>query len=143
MSIVGTVDSLWRYPVKSMGGEELEEAFVGFPGVYGDRYFAFRSPASPKGFPHLTGRDQEQMLRYRPRFRYPDKAARPPNLTAAERIAPGINPVNADPADMSVDVLIPSGETSRSTTLSWLACSTKGSASATITSSRSCARSGR
>jgi uncharacterized protein YcbX len=24
MSIVGTVDSLWRYPVKSMGGEELE-----------------------------------------------------------------------------------------------------------------------
>lgn len=111
MSIVGTVDSLWRYPVKSMGGEELEEAFVGFPGVYGDRYFAFRSPASPKGLPYLTGREQEQMLRYRPRFRYPDKAAKPPNLAAAERIAPGINPVNADPADMSVDVLTPSGAT--------------------------------
>ncbi len=111
MSIIGTVDSLWRYPVKSMGGEELEEAFVGFPGVYGDRYFAFRSPASPKGFPYLTGREQEQMLRYHPRFRYPDKAAQPPNLAAAERIAPGINPVNADPADMSVDVLTPSGAT--------------------------------
>ena len=40
-------------------------------GVYGDRYFAFRSPAKPKGFPYLTGRDKEQMLRYRPRFRYP------------------------------------------------------------------------
>jgi len=39
MSIVGTVDSLWRYPVKSMGGEELEESFMGFSGVYGDRYF--------------------------------------------------------------------------------------------------------
>ena len=26
MSIVGKVDSLWRYPVKSMRGEELEEA---------------------------------------------------------------------------------------------------------------------
>jgi uncharacterized protein len=111
MSIVGTVDSLWRYPVKSMGGEELEESFLGFSGVYGDRYFAFRSPASPKGFPYLTGREQEQMLRYRPRFRHPDKAAQPPNLAAAERIAPGINPVNADPEDMSVDVLTPSGET--------------------------------
>ena len=28
MSIVGKVDSLWRYPVKSMRGEELEEAFA-------------------------------------------------------------------------------------------------------------------
>ena len=28
MSIVGKVDSLWRYPVKSMRGEELDEAFT-------------------------------------------------------------------------------------------------------------------
>ncbi len=45
MSVAGKVDSLWRYPVKSMRGEELEEAFVGFSGVYGDRLFAFRSTA--------------------------------------------------------------------------------------------------
>ncbi len=50
MSIVGKVDSLWRYPVKSMRGEELEEAFAGYPGVYGDRVFAFKSSASPTGF---------------------------------------------------------------------------------------------
>ena len=111
MSIVGTVGSLWRYPVKSMGGEELEEAFVGFSGIYGDRYFAFRSPASPRGLPYLTGREQQQMLRYRPRFRHPEKAAEPPNRAAAESLAPGINPVNADPSDMSVDVLTPSGKT--------------------------------
>ncbi len=108
---VGTVDGLWRYPVKSMGGEEMEEAFVGFSGVYGDRYFAFRSPARPKGFPYLTGREQEQMLRYRPRYRHPEKAAKPPNLEAAESLPPGINPVNADPEDMGVDVLTPSGAT--------------------------------
>jgi uncharacterized protein len=111
MSIVGTVDSLSHYPVKSMRGEELEEAFVGFPGVYGDRYFAFKSSASPKGFPYLTGREQEQLLRYRPRFRHPDKAAEPPNLAEAELIEPGINPVNADPEDLRVDVETPSGET--------------------------------
>src|SRR5260370_1325551 len=59
MSVAGKVDSLWRYPVKSMRGEELEGAFVGFSGVYGDRLFAFRSTAAPKGFPYLTGREQE------------------------------------------------------------------------------------
>ncbi len=110
MSVVGTVGSLWRYPVKSMGGEEMEEVFVGFSGVYGDRYFAFKTPARPEGFPYLTGREQQQMLRYRPRFRHPGKAAEPPNLAAAEKLPPGINPVNADPSDMSVDVLTPSGE---------------------------------
>jgi hypothetical protein len=33
MGLVGRVDSLWRYPVKSMRGEELAEAYVGFSGV--------------------------------------------------------------------------------------------------------------
>ena len=42
MAIIGKVESLWRYPVKSMRGEELSEAFVGFAGDYGDRLFASR-----------------------------------------------------------------------------------------------------
>lgn len=111
MSVVGTVGSLWRYPVKSMGGEEMEEVFVGFSGVYGDRHFAFKSPKRPKGFPYLTGREQEEMLRYRPSFRHPEKAAKPPNLAAAESLPPGINPIDAEPEDMSVDVRTPSGAT--------------------------------
>jgi uncharacterized protein YcbX len=69
MSIIGKVESLWRYPVKSMRGEALKEAFVGFAGVYGDRMFAFRSSAAPAGFPWLTGREEREMLLYRPRFR--------------------------------------------------------------------------
>ena len=88
MSIVGRIDSLWRYPVKSMRGEELDEAFVGFSGVYGDRLFAFKSSGCPKGFPYLTGREQREMLLYRPRFRHPDKAAKPANLAEAEALAP-------------------------------------------------------
>ena len=50
MGVVGKIESLWRYPVKSMRGEELQEAFVGFAGVYGDRVYAFRNSAAPKGF---------------------------------------------------------------------------------------------
>ena len=109
MSIVATVESLWRYPVKSMRGEELDEMFAGYLGFYGDRLFAFKSSASPKGFPYLTGREQRQMLRYRPRFRAPDKAARPINLTEAESLS--ANPVSADLADLMVDVETPTGET--------------------------------
>lgn len=111
MKIVGKVESLWRYPVKSMCGEELEEAFVSFAGIFGDRLFAFKSTGSSKDLPYLTGRDQAQMLLYRPRFRNPDTAARPPNLTEAEGSAPGLNPVVADPADLALEVETPSGET--------------------------------
>jgi uncharacterized protein YcbX len=93
-----------------MRGEELSEAFVGFSGIYGDRLFAFTSSSSPKGFPYLTGREQREMLRYRPRFRHPDKAVGPPNLQEAEAIAPGLNPLVAAPADMVVDVETPSGD---------------------------------
>jgi uncharacterized protein YcbX len=110
MSIVGRIDSLWRYPVKSMRGEELEEAFVGFAGVYGDRLFAFKSTGCPKGFPYLTGREQREMLLYRPRFRHPDKAGKPPDLTETDALGPNLNPLPADPAYLAVDVETPSGE---------------------------------
>jgi uncharacterized protein YcbX len=111
MSVIGIVESLWRYPVKSMRGEELDEMFAGYSGVYGDRLFAFRSSASPKGFPYLTAREQREMLRYRPRFRHPDKAARPINLTEAEGMLPGANPMSANPAELMVDVDTPDGQT--------------------------------
>ena len=109
MSIVGKIDSLWRYPVKSMRGEELDEAFASFSGIYGDRLFAFESSASPKGFPYLTAREQQRLLQYRPHFRYPDKAARPINLTEAEKM--GANPVWADHLELMVDVETPDGKT--------------------------------
>jgi len=110
MGLVGRVDSLWRYPVKSMRGEELAEAYVGFSGVYGDRLYAFRSSASPTGFPFLTGREQEEMILYRPRFRHPDKAVKPANLTEAESISPGLTPLFVNSTDLGVDVETPSGE---------------------------------
>src|ERR1700682_5198846 len=96
MRLVGQVESVWRYPVKSMRGEELPEAFAGFGGVYGDRVFAFRSSAAPQGFPYLTAREQQQMLLYQPAFRDAELMAKPPNLAEADAIAPGITPVYPD-----------------------------------------------
>lgn len=109
MNIVGTVESLWRYPVKSMGGEMLAESFMGFSGVYGDRCYAFKNSGARKGFPYLNANVQQRMLLYRPKFRYPERAARPPNLIEATSIAPGVTTANADPEDMMIDVSTPSG----------------------------------
>lgn len=111
VSIVGTVESLWRYPVKSMRGEEWDELFAGYAGVYGDRLFAFASSANAKGFPFFTGRDQHQMIRYRARFRNPEKAARPVNWSEAQKLSPNLNPISADPFELMVDVETPDGKT--------------------------------
>src|SRR5438874_5705463 len=109
MSIIGKIDSLWRYPVKSMRGEELDEAFAGYSGTYGDRIFAFRSSANHKGFPYPTARELRKLLQFRLRFRFPDKAARPVNLTEAE--SKNANPLSADLEELVVDVETPAGRT--------------------------------
>ncbi len=111
MSTIGMVESLWRYPVKSMRGEELPALFVGFPGVYADRVFAFHSPASRKGLPYLTAREQRRMLAFRPRFRNPERAAAPPNLADAESLGSGATPLYAERAELMVDVETPAGTT--------------------------------
>jgi len=108
---IGTVESLWRYPVKSMAGEELTEVFAGFAGVYGDRLFAFRSSAARKGLPYLTARDQRQMVLYRPRFRSPQNAIAPPNLTEAEALGVGATPIHGDAEDLKLEVTTPTGRT--------------------------------
>jgi uncharacterized protein YcbX len=110
VTTVASVESLWRYPVKSMAGEELPVAFVGFSGVYGDRCCAFRDEAARRGFPYLNANVQQQMLLYRPRFRHPERAAAPPNLAEARAIAPGVTHANAEPGDMALDVVAPGGE---------------------------------
>jgi uncharacterized protein YcbX len=45
---VGTIRALWRFPVKSMLGEEVEAAEVGPGGILGDRAFALVDKATGK-----------------------------------------------------------------------------------------------
>lgn len=54
-----TVTSLIRYPVKSIGGEELPEAWVDARGISGDRQWGVRDLASDTV---LTGRRTPQLL---------------------------------------------------------------------------------
>jgi uncharacterized protein len=108
---IGTVESLWRYPVKSMRGEEMTEMFMGFSGVYGDRCYAFKNSAAGKGCPYLTASTQPRMLRFAPQFRRAERALRPPNLFEAQAIAPGLTLANGDAEDLILDVVTPTGET--------------------------------
>lgn len=111
MSSIGKVDSVWRYPVKSMRGHEVDAAYLGFAGFYGDRLYAIGSEAAHKGFPYLTGREQRNMVLFNPRFRHPDMAAMPPNLADADSIAPGMTPVYPNADGLALDVETPSGAT--------------------------------
>lgn len=49
MNSVGTVEALWRYPVKSMLGEQLTQAPVDSRGILGDRLYAVRDPDGKLG----------------------------------------------------------------------------------------------
>jgi len=110
MAVIGTIESLWRYPVKSMRGEELQAAFAGFGGVYGDRLYAFTSDAAEAAFPWLTAREQRKMLLYTPRFRHPGEAAAPPNLADAEAAAPGLTPLYGNTEALALDIETPEGD---------------------------------
>ena len=110
MTIVGTVESLWRYPIKSMAGENIEAAFIGYAGIYGDRLYGFASANASPGFPFFTGRERHDMLLYRPRFRDPALAAKPPNQAEAEQLGPGLTPLYPNASDLMVDVETPDGK---------------------------------
>ena len=68
MSIeIGHVEAIFRYPVKSMGGERLESAKLGWHGLDGDRRLALRRINDAGGFPFLTASSLPELILYSPR----------------------------------------------------------------------------
>lgn len=66
---VGRLTGLWRYPVKSMAAEPLDEVDVSWYGLVGDRRWAFVRDGMPgSGFPWLTLRQRGDLNRYIPSF---------------------------------------------------------------------------
>jgi len=63
---IGRVEAIFRYPVKSMGGERLEAADLGWHGLEGDRRLAFRRIHDRGGFPWLTAGKLPDLLRFAP-----------------------------------------------------------------------------
>lgn len=63
---VGEIAALFRYPVKSMRGELLDVADLGWHGLDGDRRLAFRRTDVRGGFPWLTASRLPELVRFAP-----------------------------------------------------------------------------
>lgn len=98
MKKIGLIRELWRYPVKSMGGEQMEEALLTEGGIPGDRAWALRDEAAAeirgaKKFPLL--------LRCSARFlAEPQPGQSPP----AEMTMPDGRRIRSDAPDASAEL---------------------------------------
>ncbi len=95
-TVVGRVVSLFRYPVKSMGAQVLDDVDVSWQGFVGDRRWAFiQDGHQTSDFPWLTVREFPAMWTYRPSFADPSRPDKSPTLV---RTPTGTELDVADPA---------------------------------------------
>lgn len=77
-----------------MAGEDLNEVFVAFAGLVGDRAYAFVDRNKHSNFPWMTARERHEMLLFRPRYlQAPDPANE-----------------HSSPSSFKAEVLTPEGE---------------------------------
>jgi len=65
---IGQIEAIFRYPVKSMRGEPLDAAALGWHGLDGDRRLALRRLGERGGFPWLTASKLPDLIRFTPRL---------------------------------------------------------------------------
>lgn len=70
--LIGHVAGLARFPVKSMAGEAMAAAALGWAGLHGDRQYAFLRRDNRSRFPWLTGRQIPGIVRHSARYLQPD-----------------------------------------------------------------------
>lgn len=63
---IGQIEAIFRYPVKSMRGEPLDAAALGWHGLEGDRRLAFRRLEERGGFPWLFAGRLPDLINFTP-----------------------------------------------------------------------------
>jgi hypothetical protein len=107
---LGTIESIWRYPVKGMRGEEIPHTYTAFTGLMGDRVYGVVAGDGSPGHPWHTGRDQEQFILYSPSYKSGEELLLPQNLDATySEWVPGIDPIYPDTSAFKVSVRTPDG----------------------------------
>src|SRR5580704_5588693 len=88
---IGHVEAIFRYPVKSMRGESLAAANLGWHGLDGDRRLAFRRLDHHSDFPWLTASKLPDLLLFTPQRHEGD------------------SPESGDPANLPTHIRTPDG----------------------------------
>ncbi|MCP4391591.1 MAG: MOSC domain-containing protein, partial [Gammaproteobacteria bacterium] len=107
MKRIGKLESVWRYPVKSMRGEQIDDVFVAYTGVMGDRVYALSAADAPPEFPWHTNREQEEFVLFRPRYRNHRNTLKPVAMEAA--FAEALNPPYPQASAFALDIEKPDG----------------------------------
>jgi len=109
---IGKIESVWRYPVKGMRGEEVPHIYTAYTGLMGDRIYAVVAADGDPGHPWHTGRNQEEFVLYKASYVSSKELLLPKNLDATySEWAPGIDPLYPDTNEFKVNVETPEGVT--------------------------------
>jgi hypothetical protein len=109
---LGTIESIWRYPVKGMRGEEIPHTYTAFTGLMGDRIYGVVAADGSPGHPWHTGRNQEEFVLYNANYLSSEDLLLPKNLDASySEWGPGIDPIYPDSDAFKVGIETPDGKT--------------------------------
>jgi MOSC domain-containing protein len=96
---IGSVVSLWRYPVKSMMGEELNAADVTERGLLGDRAYALVDTSDGKAASAKNPRKWPHLFDFRATFVEPARS--PASVPSVRIVLPDGATVSSDQGDLN------------------------------------------
>ncbi len=109
MNRIGKLESVWRYPVKSMRGEQVDDVFIAYTGVMGDRLYALAAANAPPEFPWHTNREQEEFVLYQASYKNRQGTLKPAAMEAAFKEA--LNPPYPEASAFALEIETADGKT--------------------------------
>ena len=97
--LVGSIASIWRYPVKSMLGEELERSKVTAHGLLGDRAYALLDEESGKVASAKNPKKWSKLLEFRATFA--ETLSAPESIPPVTVFLPDGNSITSEASDMN------------------------------------------
>lgn len=99
------LEQIWRYPVKSMGGETLSSADLDPGGIAGDRRVAVVDPAARRPEHPVTARELPQLLRFSARWEAGEAVISGPGLAPTSHRDPAAAAAVADVVGRRVELV--------------------------------------